>query len=154
MHLGCDKMDINLDTASVVKIAREFINFQASLLNAWSDLNPNAHDLECLTDFPKQCTIFMSERLWTASRHGEGVRFVRDDGLSVDVAFAVYEIHSCEANRLFDFLKSREAIQCSGSLCDRERFYCAFDDAVREGGFVVTHDRNGRTLYGLGDRCH
>jgi hypothetical protein len=128
-------------------LAIEFIALQQRLLVAWHEASPSARDLDMLLDFPKRLVICVLSDSWTATKHGLGVRFVRTDGLTVDVPFAVDKPVAFDANRLFDFLVTCSRNSFAPIPREREAFYQVFDKLCESGCATKQYDETGRTLF-------
>jgi len=128
-------------------LAIEFVALQQRLLVAWQEASPSSRDLEMLLDFPKCLIVRVLSDTWTATKHGLGVRFVRTDGLTVDVPFAVDRPVAFDANRLFDFLATWPPDSFAKVPREREAFYAIFDKLCESGCVARQDDEAGRTLF-------
>ncbi|MDZ7615700.1 MAG: hypothetical protein U1E05_01775 [Patescibacteria group bacterium] len=131
----------------LLDLAKEFISIQQSLLAAWREANPSSRDLEMLLDYPKNCPVRLDADQWAAARHGLGVRFVRTDGLTVDVPYGIAKPLSLDANRLFDFVTSKPLHLSALLPRDRQSFYVLFDRLCESGHIVSESDSAGQSLF-------
>lgn len=143
---------MNADWTYALGCCREFIAFQKRLLSIWLSENPASRDLDLLLDFPKRTTFCIDESTWNAVRHGTGVRFLRNDGLEVDVPFGVTSPYEFDENRVYDYHLSTVRIGSTDApVGDRSAWRSTITALLRCNLLIAHVDGLGRRVLRLAE---
>lgn len=140
---------MNPPETQLLRLAKDFVRFQQSLLTHWINANSSSCDLEMLLDFPKRCNVSVDSKVWQAMRHGLGVRFVSPDGLTIDVPIAVNRPNAFDSGRLFDFVVSLPPDSYEFIPRNRVSFCEVFDRLFHSGLLKRQVDSRGRQLFAI-----
>lgn len=99
----------------------DFFQLQNDLAEAFFKNFPDVTDMEWLLDFPKNGCIHLNGGTWDFSKHGKGIRFVKndaDDNKIVDINSHIHSPDLVDTWRLSQYLKHCDENQIKNTLAE------------------------------------